>query len=248
MARPAATRGATSLAWSRSTPRRTVIQCVNRGVLTQDKAEQDMGKAVAAPTGRPDAFRFVCRGSVSAERRDAVAAAARRLGVRHVTVWSGVEFEENLRLRGEDLLRRFCAGEAFPDDREELRRFVDDFPGMTDGEALHLMAAVFDRPAFTTPIHHESSLPAFLQAIEDTIRALNTASGTRARGRKSGIFPRCTICGTPGPGPVSPRPCNSWTSCAGFLSHGGETAASSHVAAGKRAVPCSWSNPMPPLS
>lgn len=155
-------------------PRRTVIQCVNRSVLTQAKAEQDMSKAVAAPTGRPDAFRFVCRSSVSAERRDAMTAAAHRLGVRHVTVWSGVEFEENLRLRGEDLLRRFCTGEAFPDDGEELRRFVDDFPGMTDGEALHLMAAVFDRPAFTTPFQEESSLPAFLQAIEDTIRALNT--------------------------------------------------------------------------
>jgi len=155
-------------------PRRTVIQCVNRSVLTQAKAEQDMSKAVAAPTGRPDAFRFVCRSSVSAERRDTVTAAARRLGVRHVMIWSGVEFEENLRLRGEDLLRRFCAGEMFPDDGEELRRFVDDFPGMTDGEALHLMTAVFNRPAFTTPIYHESSLPAFLQAIEDTIRALNT--------------------------------------------------------------------------
>ena len=155
-------------------PRRTVIQCVNRNVLTQAKAEQDMAKAVAAPTGRPDAFQFVCRSTVSAERRDAVAAAAHRLGVRHIAVWSGAEFEENLRLRGEDLLRRFCAGEAFPDDEAELRRFVDDFPGMADGEALHLMAAVFDRPAFTTPIHGESSLPAFLQAIEDTIRALNT--------------------------------------------------------------------------
>ena len=155
-------------------PRHTVIQCVNRSVLAQAKAEQDMSKAVAAPTGRPDAFRFVCRSSVSAERRDAVTAAAHRLGVHHVTVWSGAEFEENLRLRGEDLLRRFCAGEAFPDGEGELRRFVDDFPGMTDREALHLMAAVFDRPAFTTPIHEESSLPAFLQAIEDTIRALNT--------------------------------------------------------------------------
>ena len=29
-------------------PRLTVIQCVNRNVLTQAKAEQDMGKAVAA--------------------------------------------------------------------------------------------------------------------------------------------------------------------------------------------------------
>jgi len=154
--------------------RRTVIQCVNRTVLAQAKAEQDMSKAMTAPSGKPDAFRFICRSTVSAGRRDAVAAAARRLGVRHVTVWSGVEFEENLRLRGEDLLRRFCAGEVFPDDVQELRRFVDDFPGMADSEAMQLIAAVFDRPAFTTPIQQESSLPAFLQAVEDTIRALNT--------------------------------------------------------------------------
>lgn len=154
--------------------RRTVIQCVNRGTLAQVKAEADMGKAVAAPTGRPDAFRFVCRGNVSSERRDAVAAAARRLGVPHVAVWSGAEFEENLRLRGADLLRRFCAGEAFPDDAGALRRFVDDFPGIGDDEALRLMAAVLDRPVFTTPFQEESSLPAFQQALEDTIRALNT--------------------------------------------------------------------------
>lgn len=155
-------------------PRRTVIQCVNRGALAQAKAAEDMRKAVAAPTGRPDAFRFVCRGNVPAKRRDDVAAAAQRLGVSHVVIWSGAEFEENLRLLGEDLLRRFCAGEAFPDDVGGLRRFVDDFPGMGDEEALRLMAAVLDRPAFTTPFQQESSLPAFQQALEDTIRALNT--------------------------------------------------------------------------
>lgn len=156
------------------TPRRTVIACANRGTLTQAKAEEDMRKAVGAPTGRPNAFRFVCRGNVSAGRRDAVAAAARKLKVPHVVVWSGVEFEENLRLVGADLLRRFCAGEAFPDDPGELRRFVDDFPGMSDDEALDIMAAVLDRPAFATPFHQESSLSDFQQALEDTIRALNT--------------------------------------------------------------------------
>lgn len=155
-------------------PRRTVIACANRGTLTQAKAEEDMRKAVAAATGRPDAFRFVCRGNVSAGRRDAVAAAALRLSVPHAVVWSGAEFEENLRLIGADLLRRFCAGEAFPDDAGELRRFVDDFPGMGDDEALRLMAAVLDRPAFATPFHQESSLPDFQRALEDTIRALNT--------------------------------------------------------------------------
>jgi hypothetical protein len=157
-----------------SSPRRTVIQCVNRGTLTRQKAEADMNAAVAATASRVDAIKFVARGSISAKARDAVEASAKVLGIEHLVIWSAVEFEENLRLRAEDLLRRFCAGEAFPDSGDDIRRFVDDFAGLGDDEALQLMAAVFDRPAFRTPFHQESSLPAFLQAIEDTIGALNT--------------------------------------------------------------------------
>lgn len=51
---------------------------------------------------------------------------------------------------------------------------MDDFPDLSDTEALQLMAAVFDRPAFRTPFQQESSLPAFQQAIEDTVGPLNT--------------------------------------------------------------------------
>ncbi len=109
-----------------------------------------------------------------AERRDAVAAAARKLGVRNVAIWSGTEFEEQLRLRAEFLLRRLVEGAAFPDSEAELRRFADDFPNLDDDEALAMIAAVFDRPAFRTRFREESSLPAFLRAIEDTIGALNT--------------------------------------------------------------------------
>lgn len=157
-----------------SLPRRTVIQCVNRTGLTNAKAKHDMEKAVAAPTGVPDAFKFVCRGAVSSERRDAITAAARQLGIKNVEIWSGVEFEEALRLRAEFLLRRFVEGIVFPDAEVELRRFVDDFPDLSDDDALRIMAAVFDRPAFRTPFMAESYLPAFQQAIEDTIGALNT--------------------------------------------------------------------------
>jgi hypothetical protein len=53
-------------------PRRTVIQCVNRNAPSQAKAEPDMKKAVACSTGAPDAFKFGCRASVAAARRDAV--------------------------------------------------------------------------------------------------------------------------------------------------------------------------------
>jgi hypothetical protein len=154
--------------------RRVVIQCVNRGNLTLAKASSDMEKAVGAPTGIPDAFKFVSRGAVSSKRRDQVKAAGSGLGIATVEVWSGVEFEEALRLRAEFLLRRFVNGVVFPDAEAEIRRFVDDFPGLSDAEALQMMAAVFDRPAFHTPFHFESSLPAFQQAIGDTIGALNT--------------------------------------------------------------------------
>jgi hypothetical protein len=75
----------------------TVIQCVNRASLTQAKAEKDMAASVNATTGKPDAFKFVCRSSVSAQRRDEVRSAAAKLGVPKVTIWSGAEFEEHLR-------------------------------------------------------------------------------------------------------------------------------------------------------
>jgi hypothetical protein len=154
--------------------RRTMIQCANRDALTLAKAKADMGKAVTVVDERLDAFKFVCRGAVSDTSRTRITEAAAALGIEHVTIWSGVEFEENLRLRAEYLLHRFVQGIEFPDVEADIRRFVDDFPGLSDAETLQLMAAVFDRPTFRTPFHQESSLPAFQQAIEDTIGALNT--------------------------------------------------------------------------
>lgn len=154
--------------------RRTIIQCANRDALTLTKARSDMKKAVAAVGGKPDAFKFVTRGNVSDASRARIGKAAAALGIEHVTIWSSVEFEENLRLRAEYLLHRFVQGIEFPEAEAEIRKFVDDFPDLSDADALGLMAAVFDRPAFRTPFQQESSLPAFQQAIEDTIGALNT--------------------------------------------------------------------------
>ncbi|HEY1723316.1 MAG TPA: hypothetical protein VGG27_18885 [Magnetospirillaceae bacterium] len=154
--------------------RATIIQCVNRTALTLPKAKRDMKKAIGSPTGKPEAFRFLCRGAVSAKRRDEIAEAGKALGIHYLTIWSGVEFEERLRLHAEHLLRRFVKGEIFPDNEKALKKFVDEFPGLSDDDVLDLMAPVFDRPAFRTPFQQESSLPAFRQAIEDTIAALNT--------------------------------------------------------------------------
>lgn len=155
-------------------PQRTVIQCANRKALTKAKADADMRKAIKSPMGKPDAFKFICRGNVTSAMRDAIRASAKSLGIVNVTIWSGVDFEEHLRLIGEDLLRRFCAGEAFPDGASEIKSFVDDFPALSDDDALAMMAAVFNGSAFTTPFSLESSLPGFMAAIEDTIGALNT--------------------------------------------------------------------------
>jgi len=154
--------------------RRTIIQCANRDTLALAKAKADMTKAMKAKGASPEAFKFVSRGAVSDVTRTKIEQAAATLGIAHVTIWSGVEFEENLRLRAEYLLHRFVDGVQFPDAEAEIRRFVDDFPGLSDVEALQLMAAVFDRAAFRTPFQEESSLPAFQRAIEDTIRALST--------------------------------------------------------------------------
>lgn len=154
--------------------RKTIIPCANRDTLTLAKAKGDMTKAVKVAGGMPDAFKFVSRGAVSDTSRSRIEQAAASLGVARVTIWSAVEFEENLRLRAEYLLHRFVQGVEFPDAETDIRKFVDDFPDLSDDDALQLIAAVFDRPAFRTPFQQESSLPAFLQAIEDTIGALNT--------------------------------------------------------------------------
>ncbi|RVN81308.1 restriction endonuclease, partial [Sinorhizobium meliloti] len=154
--------------------RSCVIQCVNRKTLTQKKAEEDMARAIAASANNLEVFKFVIGSAVSATRRDTVKTAAINAGITSLTIWSGVDFEEHLRLIGEDLLRRFCDGEPFPDRPDEIRHFAADFPRLSDNEALAQMAVVFQRPAFQTRFHEESSLPAFQAAIEDTIAALNT--------------------------------------------------------------------------
>src|SRR3546814_14282074 len=112
-----------------------------------------------------------------------------------VAIWSSVEFEEELRLRAEFLLHRFVSGEPFPDTAGELQRFVDDFPQMSDDEILQMMAAVFDRPAFRTPFMIQRQLPAFEQAIEDTIAALNTGFWRTRRSVERRVGNECVSAG-----------------------------------------------------
>ena len=150
------------------------IQCVNRKNLTFAKAERDISRVLKAANGTPHHFRIVARSNISAEMRDRIKKHVKTLSVLECDTWSGAEFEEFLRNGAESLLKRFFEGETFPDAAAELLAFAQADEPMNDNDALALMAKLFDRPAFYTPIHAESSLGDFKQAITDTIQALGT--------------------------------------------------------------------------
>jgi hypothetical protein len=150
------------------------IQCVNRKNLTFAKIAKDIDKVLKAPNGVPDRFRVVAQSKISAKMRDKIKAHVTSLGVKECDTWSGPEFEEFLRHGSEFLLQRFFQGEAFPDAPADLKTLAESTKPVTDDEILALYVRVFDRPAFHTPIHQESNLGDFKQAITDTIQALNT--------------------------------------------------------------------------
>jgi hypothetical protein len=150
------------------------VQCVNRGRLTFAKAKADLGKVLNAGNGTPQRFRLVTRSAVSAKMRSKIKDDVLSCGVRDCDIWSGAEFEEFLRRDAESLLKRFIEGETFPDAAPDLLNFAQADGAVTDDDALSMMAKLFDRPAFYTPIHQESNLGDFKQAITDTIQALGT--------------------------------------------------------------------------
>ena len=150
------------------------FQCANWKSLTYEKASEDFEKVLSKPKGKPDAFFIVVGGTVSAAVRDKTKKLCERKQVHTSEIWSGSEFEERLRAKAESLLKRFIAGEEFPDAPDDLRSFAKAIASQSDDEILALMAGLFDRPAFYTPFHQESSVPAFKKAITDTIEALNT--------------------------------------------------------------------------
>jgi len=154
--------------------RSVCVQCANRKRVTSGKVLGDLDKIIAAPEGKPDEFWLVAACNLSGRLRDGVREYAEQKGVYEVKLWSGTEFEEQLRAHAESLLQRFLDGVEFPDAPDAIRQFVSQIAPSGDHEVLGLMAQLFDRPAFYTPFHMESSIPAFKKAVTDTIEALNT--------------------------------------------------------------------------
>ena len=119
------------------------------------------------------AFALWRSATVSATMRDKIKAHVKSLGVQECDTWSGQEFEEFLR-KGRVPAEAVCRGRTLPRCPEDLRKLAESTQPLNDDEMLAAFAKVFDRPAFYTPIHQESNLEDFKQAITDTIQALGT--------------------------------------------------------------------------
>ena len=129
------------------------VQCMNRGRRTFFRAESDLSKVLSATNGTPHNFRYVTRSAVSAKTRDQIKTHVLSKGVHECDISSGTEFEEFWRRDAEPLLKRFIEGEMFPGTATDLvdSAFVDT--PLNDQGVLAMMAKLFDRRAFYTPIH-----------------------------------------------------------------------------------------------
>ncbi|WDJ88986.1 restriction endonuclease [Xanthomonas campestris] len=151
-----------------------VFACANWKNFTSTKGISDIDKIVAAMDKLPAEIIIAVGSNVSAETKEKCITHAKSKGVHAAQVWSGTEFEERLRFHADSVLRRFFEGEELPHESGAIRKLVVELNPSTETEAGALVARLFIRPAFMTPIWGESSLPAFRQAIGDTINALNT--------------------------------------------------------------------------
>lgn len=151
-----------------------VVACANWQVFTLGKAKSDIDNFTLTLSSPPNEIIIVAGSSVSAETKDRIEKHARSKGVHATQTWSGAEVEEHLRFHAASVLDRFFHGIQLPDEEQSLKDFVHKLDPATTAEAAEMFAKLFRRPAFETPIQQESSLPAFRQAITDTIGALNT--------------------------------------------------------------------------
>lgn len=148
-----------------------VVACANWNGLTVKKATSDIAKFCNGSI--PSAAIVVAGGKVSSTAKTRIKAFASSKGIDDIQIWSGSEFEEQLRFHAESVATRFSDGNPLPDEPNSLRDFVR-VVSPDEPEALRLVGRLFDRPAFVTRFYQESSVPAFYRAVADTIDALNT--------------------------------------------------------------------------
>jgi len=153
---------------------RVVYACANWKSFSSGNGISDINKFTKDKASVLNELVIVVGSSVSATTKLRCQSHGRSKGISATQVWSGSEFEEYLRFHAPSVLERFFNGEALPDEPEALKALIIPLDPSTDREAGELIARLFRRPAFQTKISEESSLPAFHQAIGDSIGALNT--------------------------------------------------------------------------
>lgn len=161
-----------------------VVACANWRRLTAEKARGDLDK-IAGSMEPPSHVILIAGGKVSADLKTKISSHAQTIKFPNVEVWSGPEFEEQLRAYAETVARRFFSGEVLPDETSAIRAFVVETPA-SEEEGLRLVARLFDRPAFQTPFQYESSLPAFQQALRYAIHAALLPGRFYARATRGG--------------------------------------------------------------
>lgn len=153
---------------------RVVYACANWRSFSSKKGISDINKFTKDASNIPVELVIVAGDSVSAATKLKCQNHGASKGISVTQVWSGSEFEEHLRFHAPSVLKRFFNGEALPDEPGALSVLVLQPDPTGDRETGELIAQLFRRPAFETRIAEESSLPAFRQAIGDSIGALNT--------------------------------------------------------------------------
>ncbi len=97
-----------------------VVQCANVQFLKFEKIRDDIQKAANASSGRQGQFLVITGRPISVTLRDRIHDEAQQRGFLSGAIWSGVEFEEQLRLHTPELLRRFLEGIEFPELSDQL--------------------------------------------------------------------------------------------------------------------------------
>lgn len=151
-----------------------IFQCANYQKLVAAKASEDLQKLASGSLSTGASFHLIVGGSVSGSMKDKVSALATAAGFRACKTWGGTEFEERLRRDAPDLLLRFTEGVAFPELPHQIAAFSAHANTLSDDLIIAGLTVAFDRPAYRTPFHYESSLPRFRKAIAETIETLNT--------------------------------------------------------------------------
>lgn len=150
--------------WGESAGKSYCYLCANYKALTLKKGTDDIDKLIK--TGRlPDNLIVVCGGKIAAGISKGIKAYAHQAGIVNVSLWSGADIEEDIRMTAPVLLKRFFEGISFPEQNAAV---------LDDQQIIAELAVCFDRPAFTTPFHREVNIPHFEKAITDTIEVLNT--------------------------------------------------------------------------